>query len=164
MEKDTQVYLTCRGIVQVCKNVMQAYAERTTGTFIEGDKQVASITWHYGSTNPEFGALQGAENVWTPLPSCSSYLLPVLLCSLLVFLFASLLLLLLFHLYLLVVIILLLNSILFPSSCSALPVTPDGLTFVPQARSSSTISRTPWLTFPSRSVQERGRAGARGVE
>ncbi|EKX36313.1 hypothetical protein GUITHDRAFT_145880 [Guillardia theta CCMP2712] len=45
---------------EVCRNVMEAYAERTTGTFIEGDK-VASITWHYGSTNPEFGALQGKE-------------------------------------------------------------------------------------------------------
>lgn len=39
---------------------MQQYAVRTTGTFVEDDK-VASITWHFGSTNPEFGAMQGKE-------------------------------------------------------------------------------------------------------
>jgi len=45
---------------EVCSLMMQTYTERTTGTFVEGDK-VASITWHFGSTNPEFGAIQGKE-------------------------------------------------------------------------------------------------------
>ncbi len=41
----------------VCNVLMQQYAVRTTGAFVEDDK-VASITWHYGSTDPEFGAMQ----------------------------------------------------------------------------------------------------------
>ena len=36
---------------------MQGYTVRTTGTFVE-DEKVASLTWHYGSTNPEFAAMQ----------------------------------------------------------------------------------------------------------
>jgi trehalose 6-phosphate synthase/phosphatase len=41
----------------ISNGLMQLYAVRTTGTFVEDDK-VASITWHFGSTNPEFGAMQ----------------------------------------------------------------------------------------------------------
>lgn len=43
-----------------CKNMMQTYTERTTGSFMEESK-VASLTWHYGNTDPQFGAMQGKE-------------------------------------------------------------------------------------------------------
>eukprot|EP00291_Cryptomonas_curvata_P000617 CAMPEP_0172180098 /NCGR_PEP_ID=MMETSP1050-20130122/17009_1 /TAXON_ID=233186 /ORGANISM="Cryptomonas curvata, Strain CCAP979/52" /LENGTH=1103 /DNA_ID=CAMNT_0012853103 /DNA_START=233 /DNA_END=3544 /DNA_ORIENTATION=+ len=45
---------------EVALSVMQGYTVRTTGTFVEEEK-VASLTWHYGSTNPEFAAMQGKE-------------------------------------------------------------------------------------------------------
>ena len=35
-----------------CKNMMQTYTERTTGSFMEESK-VASLTWHYGNTDPQ---------------------------------------------------------------------------------------------------------------
>eukprot|EP00277_Geminigera_cryophila_P005784 CAMPEP_0179423436 /NCGR_PEP_ID=MMETSP0799-20121207/11008_1 /TAXON_ID=46947 /ORGANISM="Geminigera cryophila, Strain CCMP2564" /LENGTH=333 /DNA_ID=CAMNT_0021197729 /DNA_START=336 /DNA_END=1337 /DNA_ORIENTATION=+ len=45
---------------EMCQNMMQMYTERTTGSFIESNK-VASLTWHYGNTDPQFGAMQGKE-------------------------------------------------------------------------------------------------------
>ena len=44
----------------ICKNMMMTYTERTTGSFME-DNKVASMTWHYGTTDPQFGAMQGKE-------------------------------------------------------------------------------------------------------
>jgi len=45
---------------EVCSALMHTYAERTTGTYVQDD-QVASITWHYGVSNPDFARMQGKE-------------------------------------------------------------------------------------------------------
>ncbi|EKX53322.1 hypothetical protein GUITHDRAFT_101025 [Guillardia theta CCMP2712] len=44
----------------VCSLLMNSYKERTTGSYVDED-QVASITWHYGVSNPEFGQIQAKE-------------------------------------------------------------------------------------------------------
>jgi len=45
---------------EVCSALMHTYAERTTGTYVQED-QIASITWHYGVSNPDFARMQGKE-------------------------------------------------------------------------------------------------------
>jgi trehalose 6-phosphate synthase/phosphatase len=45
---------------EMCKNILQSYTQRTTGSFME-DNKVASLIWYYGNTDPQFGAMQGKE-------------------------------------------------------------------------------------------------------